>query len=206
MKQLFDITRTIGKDTINYPGDTEFCLIDETSINKGDDWNLSKIIMTTHYGTHIDVPLHKYKHGKSIDDIPLVDFELKCMVIEIKDKKQVTLTEVMRKSLPKNGAVLFKTNNSNLSRKKFLKKYVYIEPNVAEYLVKKKIKLVGIDYLSPDPIDSNFPVHKILLSNDIIILEDIFLKNIVAGNYRLCYLPLKIKFGNGAPVRALLKK
>ena len=206
MKQLFDITRTIGKDTINYPGDTEFCLTDETSINKGDDWNLSKMIMTTHYGTHIDLPLHKYKHGKSLDDIPLIDFELKCIVIEIKDKEKVTLAEVLATSLPKNGAVLFKTNNSNLSRKRFSKKHVYIEPNVAEYLVKKKVKLVGIDYLSPDPIDSDFPVHQILLSNDIIILEDIFLKNVGAGNYRLFYLPLKIKSGNGAPVRAFLKK
>ena len=206
MKQLFDITRTIGKDAINYPGDTEFCLTDETSINKGDDWNLSKIIMTTHYGTHIDLPLHKYKHGKSLDDIPLSDFELKCVVIQIKDKEKVTIAEVLHAPLPKDGAVLFKTNNSNLNRRKFSKKYVHIEPSVAEYLVKSKVKLVGIDYLSPDPIDSNSPVHQILLSNDIIILEDIFLKNIEAGNYKLFYLPLKIKSGNGAPVRALLRK
>jgi len=206
MKQLFDITRTIGKDTINYPGDPEFRLIDETSINKGDDWNLSKIIMTTHYGTHIDLPLHKYNHGKSLDDIPIQDFELKCVVIEIKDKEKVTLDEVMLISLPKNGAVIFKTNNSNLNRNKFSKKYVYIEPNVAEYLVKKKVKLVGIDYLSPDKIDSDFKVHKILLSNNIIIMEDLFLKNIVAGNYKLFYFPLKIKLGNGAPSRVLLKK
>ena len=206
MRQLFDITRTIGKDTIDYPGDTKFCITSETSINKGDDWNLSKIIMTTHYGTHIDLPLHKYKHGKSLDDIPLLDFELKCVVIEIKDKEKIKLEEVMNKSLPKDGAVLFKTNNSNLSRKKFSKKYVYIEPNAAEYLVKKKIRLVGIDYLSPDPVDSACPVHKILLSNNILILEDILLKNIEAGNYKLFYLPLKIKSGNGAQVRALLKK
>jgi len=206
MKQLFDITRTIGKDTINYPGDSEFRLIDEISINKGDDWNLSKIIMTTHYGTHIDLPLHKYKHGKSLDDISIQDFELKCVVIEIKDKKKVALDEVMPIALPKNGAVIFKTSNSNLNRNKFSKKYVYIESDVAEYLVKKKVKLVGIDYLSPDKIDSDFKVHKILLSNNIIIMEDLLLKNIVAGNYKLFYLPLKIKLGNGAPTRVLLKK
>ena len=206
MKQLFDITRTIGKDTINYPGDTEFCITDETSIKKGDGWNLSKIIMTTHYGTHIDLPLHKYKNGKNLDDIPLLDFELKCVVIEIKDKEKVTLGEVTHIDIPKNGAVLFKTNNSNLNRKKFSGKYVYIEPNVADYIVKKQVKLVGFDYLSPDPIDSDFLVHKILLSNDIFILEDIFLKDVRAGCYKLFYLPLRIKSGNGAPVRALLKK
>jgi arylformamidase len=206
MRKIFDITRTIGKDTIDYPGDTEFCITDETSINKGDDWNLSKIIMTTHYGTHIDLPLHKYKHGKNLDDIPLSDFELECEVIEIKDKEKIALKQVLNKYQPKNGAVFFKTNNSNLNRRKFSKKYVYIEPNTAEYLVNKEIKLVGIDYLSPDPIDSDFPVHKILLSNNVLILEDVFLKNVNVGRYRLFYLPLKIKFGNGVPVRAILKK
>ena len=206
MKTFIDITRTLGLDTLDFPGDIKFDIMDVLSIKKGDDWNLFKLTMTNHVGTHIDAPLHKYKNGKSLNDFPLSDYELKCVVIEIKNTVKITLDELKGIRIPKSGAVLFKTVNSNLSRKKFSKKFVCIDPAVAEYLVKKGIKLVGIDYLSLDPIVSDYSVHKTLLSNDIIIMEDAYLRNVDPGTYKLIYLPMKIKNANGAPVRALLVK
>jgi arylformamidase len=206
MKTFIDITRTLGIDTLDFPGDIKFGMTEVMSFKKGDDWNMFKLEMTNHTGTHVDAPLHKYKNGKSLNDFPLSDYELKCVVIEIKNAEKVTLDGMKNINIPKGGAVLFKTTNSRLSRKKFSKKFVYVDPSVAEYLVAKGVKLVGIDYLSLDPLISEYPVHQILLSNNVIIMEDAFLKDVEPGNYTLLYLPMKIKNANGAPVRALLIK
>jgi arylformamidase len=206
MKTIIDITRTLGMDTLDFPEDIKFSMTDVLSYKKGDTWNMFGLNMTNHAGTHIDAPLHRYKKGKSLNDFPLSDYELKCVVIEIKDNRKVTMDEIKNVKIPRGGAVLFKTANSKLGRKKFSKKFVYVDPAVAEYLVAKGVKLLGIDYLSLDPLVSEYPVHQILLSNDVIIMEDALLKNVEPGNYKLLYLPMKIKNANGAPVRALLVK
>ena len=47
-----------------------------------------------------------------------------------------------------------------------------LSEEVAVYLAKRKISGIGIDALSPDVGNSAFPVHHILLSNGIFILEN----------------------------------
>ena len=51
----------------------------------------------------------------------------------------------------------------------------------------------------------NGEVHRILLDNDVLILEGINLAEVTPGEYELICLPLRIKGGDGAPVRALLR-
>lgn len=47
-------------------------------------------------------------------------------------------------------------------------------------------------------------VHKILLGNDIYILESLDLTGVKKGTYELACLPLKITDSEAAPVRAVL--
>lgn len=77
----------------------------------------------------------------------------------------------------------------------------------AEYLVEKKIDLVGVDYLSVESFHAEFehPVHKKLLGNNIVVLEGLNLSAIKPGEYELICLPLKIKHGDGTPMRAALR-
>ncbi|MCP4178548.1 MAG: hypothetical protein GY756_12355 [bacterium] len=104
--------------------------------------------------------------------------------------------------------MLFKTDNSvkNLINNNIYdSSFVYIAPSAAEICVDKKIKLIGIDYLSIDGDKYNsFESHKIILGNNITILECIDLKDVPAGKYKLICLPLKIKNGETSPVRAVL--
>lgn len=62
----------------------------------------------------------------------------------------------------------------------------------AEYLSDRKIKILGIDFPSPDRMP--YEVHKILLSADIKIAENLtnlaILRN--AGKFRFYAVPLKI--------------
>jgi len=87
----------------------------------------------------------------------------------------------------------------------FSSDYVYLTPEAARFCATKQIKLVGIDYITIDSFKSKeFLSHKILLENNIIILESINLKHVPAGSYTLFCLPLKIYNGEASPVRAVL--
>jgi arylformamidase len=105
--------------------------------------------------------------------------------------------------------VIFKTRNSYLwSSNRFVEDYVYVTPEAAEILVESGIKLVGIDYLSIEQFGSkDFQTHHTLLSNGVIIIEGLNLvADIEQGDYELFCLPLKIKDGDGAPARVILRK
>jgi len=49
-------------------------------------------------------------------------------------------------------------------------------------------------------------LHKLLLKNNIVIVEGLNLKDVPEGNYELCALPIKIKNSDGAPARVVLYK
>ena len=69
--EIIDISLSIQKDMILYPGDSEFQLtrvLDMT--NTGDEVNLSKIEMSVHTGTHVESPLHFIEDGKTIVTSP----------------------------------------------------------------------------------------------------------------------------------------
>jgi arylformamidase len=200
-----DITRTIGLDTLTFPADPRILIEPAYSIERGDGWNLFRMEMSNHTGTHLDSPLHKFKKGKNLNDFKMEDFISDCIVIEIKSKVSVTVKEIENKKIFKGQAVLFKTNNSKLQRKKISEKFIYIEQETAEFLKDKEVKLVGLDYLSVDAFDSvSFPVHDILLKNNILILEDVDLRKIKPGKFKLYCFPIKLHKSNGAPCRAFL--
>jgi arylformamidase len=203
---FIDITRTIGLDTLTFIGDEESKISEISSFKNGDNWNILRIDMITHTGTHLDAPLHKFKKGKDLNKFGINDFIIDCLVVEIKSKKSVSLDEVVKYQVPERGAVLFKTFNSNLNRKKFKENYIYVDSEVAEYLKDRKVKLVGVDYLSIDKYNSpSYPVHNVLLGNDILILEDVNLKEVKPGKYKLYCLPIRINNADGAPCRAFLE-
>lgn len=182
-----------------------------SKIEEGEVSNTSFIKMDMHTGTHIDFPYHFLQNGKKSDEYPIKHFIMNTVVIEIKEK--IINEKEIKNSLLSNinyevEAILFKTPNSFLyKRDKFSKNYTYLSVSGAEFIIKNKIKLVGIDYLSiEDYQEKNFPVHKILFRNNILILEGINLLNVKEGLYKLFAMPLKINDVEALPVRAFLIK
>ena len=98
-------------------------------------------------------------------------------------------------SVEPDDGILFKTRNSLIETEApFAPNFVFISPAAAQMLVDKKIKLVGIDYLSVDKADSpDYPTHYKFLGNDVLILEGTCLKGVAPGRFELYALPLKIQ-------------
>jgi arylformamidase len=102
--------------------------------------------------------------------------------------------------------VLFKTDNSrHWQDGKFYEDFVYLQPDGAEFLVERRVRLVGIDYLSIDKFNADsHPTHMVLLTKNILVLEGLNLNNISPGEYMLYALPLNLQNVEGGPARVIL--
>lgn len=200
---IYDITRIIHSDALVYPGDDPILVDNLCKIDNNCPCNITNLEWTTHFLTHVDPPLHFIKDGRSLDDIPLDRFTGKSLVIEVDGDA------VLPEHIPENVTgynLLFKTRNSfEYDESKFNESHVYVSKEACEIAVERGINMVGIDYISIDRFgDESYPAHNTLLSNDVLILEGIDLSEVPLGEYFLFALPLKIKGGDGSPVRAVL--
>ena len=76
----------------------------------------------------------------------------------------------------------------------------------ARALVKEGIYLIGVESQTVGPESVPMEVHKILLENEVVILEGIRLGEVTSGSYLLSCAPLNLKGLDGSPCRAILIK
>lgn len=207
-KQWVDVSLALSSGTPIWPGDTPLKITSVSRIRRGRGCNLSSISMSAHTGTHIDAPLHFISKGRSIDRIPLEAFIGNATVIEIQDPECITREELRRHRIKPGSRLLFKTLNSRKCRKQrhFVKNFVYIGTNAAEYLAFRRVRTVGIDYLSAGGYKKDsHEVHRILLKAGISIIEGLDLSSVNPGTYHMICLPLNLIGAEGAPARVILK-
>lgn len=205
--RIIDVSIPISNDMVYFPGDPNPQISRVYSIEKGEVANVSKLILSSHTGTHIDAPAHFIKNGNTIDKVPLERLTGKVRVLDVGGEDSITKKFLESKDIQYNERIFFKTKNSWYLKRdtKFFKNFVYLSADAAEYLVEKKVEVVGIDYLSIEEFNSkNFPVHRLLLSNDVVIVEGLCLLDVNEGRYKYVALPLKIEECDGAPARVII--
>ena len=202
---VYDISRAISAKSVVYPGDDALQVEPLCSIDPSCPCNITRLGWTTHFLTHVDPPLHFVEHGASLDDVPLERFIGDALVVEVAGDF-VSVTDIPSEVESKGISLLFKTRNSAISEDQpFETNHVYISGEAAEAAAARGVNLMGIDYMSVDRFgDDNYPAHRALLSNNVLILEGLNLTGVPAGRYTLVALPLKIAGGDGSPVRAVL--
>jgi len=201
--KFYDITIPVSHHTPEWPGDNKY-----ERVERKTSAIVSKLTLSSHFGTHIDAPKHFLFEKKSVDQLPLNLFVGKFKVFVLKSKKLISLFDVKNLPIQKGDRILFKTINSNIvTGAKFDAGYVSLSLEATQYLAKKKIALVGIDYFGIEAKSApGHPVHVELLKNNIVIVEGLNLQKIKPGSYQGAILPLKIEAGDGAPARAVLWK
>ena len=203
--RIIDISRTISSDALVYPGDDPLHMQRVCEIGDDCAFNLTRLGWSTHFLTHVDVPLHFFQDGAALNNIPLQRFVSNALVVEVEG--DVILPEHVPSETEVNGhSILFKTRNSaTYDPLHYNENHVYVSGAAAQTLVERRANLVGIDYLSIDRFgDESYPAHTILLGHEVLILEGMDLKDVEPGYYQLIALPLKIADGDGSPVRAVL--
>lgn len=163
----------------------------------------STITMDMHTGTHIDAPLHMIEGGETMSLYSIERFVVKAKVLDLTHiEEAINQKDLEAFDIQENDFILFKTRNSSVEVFDF--NFVYLEKSGAKFLVDRKIQGVGIDALGIERNQPNHETHKLLLGNQIMIVEGLRLKDVPEGEYTLIVLPLKILETEAAPARAIL--
>lgn len=217
MTLIYDITTPIETDMVTWPGDPPVEVRRISDLANGDFATVSLLQCGSHMGTHVDAFSHFKPGGQTIDRMDLGIYTGPACLVEIPPEISVITADVLG-DLPcfqekrwKEAAhrrILFKTRNSgqDWSRLPFQEDFVHLDPSGADFLIEQQIALIGIDYLSVEGFKTEgAPTHHRLMDRGVYILEGLYLQDIPADWYELICLPMKIKDGDGAPARAILR-
>ena len=70
MPRIHDVTVPLTPGMLAYPGDPPFLLEPVQRLGEA-SYNLSRMVLTTHAGTHVDAPAHFLAGGATVDQLPL---------------------------------------------------------------------------------------------------------------------------------------
>jgi kynurenine formamidase len=216
--RIIDLSHSVHDRMQVFPGDRPPAI--KALLNHEDDGcQVSRLQLCVHVGTHMDAPVHFVAGGPSIDIIPCERFVGKGILIDattVPAGQPIASGLLTRCPADLSSAdfAIFRTGwDSRYGTEKYFR-HPYLSPEFARLLVEKGVSLVGLDTMSVDrTIAENetttgdprqYPVHDILLGNGVLIVENLCRLDQVGdldGVY--AFLPLKLKGGDGSPVRAV---
>ncbi len=207
--RTIDVSLPVGPGLLTWPGDPGISVTPSARLSKGDPSNVSHLELGTHTGTHVDPPYHFIDGAATIDKLDLELLSGDAFVADLGDARMVGAAELSNAGIPEDcERLLLKTTNSEMWRdmpRSFPNHYVALTEDGAQWVVKRRIRVLGIDFLSVEAADSpGNSVHKTLLKDAVIIVEGLNLADVAPGRYRFVCLPLRIEGGDGAPARAVL--
>lgn len=200
MTKFIDLSVPINEATPVYPGDPK-TKIEPAGILEKDGYEDHYVSIGTHAGTHVDAPRHMVANSKSLDEIPLERLTGNGVLIRVTDKK-FSLEQIKEANIQEGDIVLFYTGMSNVYHDSaYYDDYPAITEEIANYLVEKKVKIVGVDMCSVD--HEPFPIHRILLRNEILIIENLTnLSELEGKEFKVYAFPPKLQI-DGAPTRVV---
>lgn len=190
------------------------------SIHYGDESTAHQLVLNEHTGTHVDAPAHYlppgHPHHRWVDEVPI-------------DRWMGTACLIRSDGTPPRGALEadhvlgWESRNGPLQRGDiavfefgwwrrwatrpddgpFLTDWPGLGAGCVELLLDRGVKAVAVDTLSPDVFgDAASPVHRALLGEGVLIVENVANLAGLPPRFYLMALPLKVKGGSGAPCRA----
>lgn len=207
--KIVDLSHSIFPNMPVYPGTeppsfTTACTIDGVGFLE------KKITLYSHTGTHIDAPAHIIHGAKTLDQLSTDNFigtafpmnltAINKPIIDISD------LEPHQNLIRKSEFILLNTGWSRFwGTESYFAGYPVLSYEAALWLSNFELKGLGVDMISADEAEStDFPIHKIFLGRNIVIIENLTNLRALPGNdFIFSCLPLKIGQADGSPVRAV---
>jgi len=207
MARFIDVSVPLKTGMPAFPGNPDFELHAVKRIAEGGSSNVSRLVLGTHTGTHVDAPRHFFDNAATVDALALDLLIGRTRVVEIAKRGGITRDDLAAANLREDLRVLLKTPNSAFwNEPAFRQDFTYLEESAASYLVEQGVKVIGIDYLSVEQFKKpGAPAHRALLSRNAIIIEGLNLSDAAPGMYEMYCLPLPVTGGDGAPARVVLR-
>lgn len=205
--KTIDLSMPLEHGSLSYPGDASGVSIERVEV---DVPGITVSMFGTydpHCGTHLDAPLHFVPAGDDVAEMPLIVPE----IVVISSRESPIPQSVLRGYNCLEGkAVLFLTGwECHAGTRQYFEGFPVLSQALAEQLVTEGVSIVGLDTPSIDCPESDYPVHRHLLSAGIPIVEGLvnlaaLLDELESGcTARLASFPLRIHGLEGSPVRAV---
>jgi arylformamidase len=192
-----------------FEGDPSFHIERAFSIAGGASYNVSRVEMGVHSGTHLDAPLHATDGAPGSDEIPLDAGIGPAWVVDATSLTGVAIgaVDLAALEIPDGETrLLFKTRNSKLwGRPGFQASFIGLDESAGAELAARGVRFVAIDYLSIGPFGNAVGTHHALLGAGIAILEGADLRDVDPGPVELLCLPIRLIGSDGVPARALVR-
>lgn len=205
---FIDLSHSLKNDFPAYPGDPEFSL---KQIFEDEEYFLSKLECSMHTGTHIDAPLHYMENGKTVNEIELDSLIGPCDVLKLNclndtmnndsttpedflKNKEIKIEDV---EIPEKGLekiIILKTMWCDyFDSDDYFHKNPYLSMEFAEFIIENGVQTLAMDTSSPDKF-GNSQIHKILLENNVNIIENLTNTRLLTKNkYNAYFIPLNIE-------------
>jgi kynurenine formamidase len=231
--EIVDLSHAYDAQAIFWPTAEPFRLdrVADGVTESGYYYAANNFFTSEHGGTHIDAPLHFAKGRLPVDEIPLHTLMGQAVVIDVARAAEsnadyqvavsdFTAWETEHGRLPPDAIVLIRTGFSKRwpDALRYLGTaergpegasklhFPGLHPDAARWLVESRlVKAVGIDTASIDyGMSSLFQTHRLLFDRNVPAFENLAaLDRLPARGAVVIALPMKIKGGSGAPLRAV---
>lgn len=211
--QVIDLTMKITPSIRVFPGSPQPSFIPWSRFDVN-GYDSEAMFMSTHTGTHVDAPCH-FKPGlASIDMISANRLVCNATLVRVEKKANQLIEEqdLGDYQIRQGYAVVIATGWEKRSgNSNYMSENPGLSKQAARHLSRKKVNAVAIDSPSIDAgADTKFAVHHILLSSNILVVENLCNLDKVARNsssgvttFTLIICPLKLGGATGSPARVL---
>ncbi|NLP16360.1 MAG: cyclase family protein [Clostridiales bacterium] len=171
MRKYIDLSRDITHDMPVHPYDDRVRLYQDKFLDK-DKYVNYRLEIGMHSGTHIDTPMHLTDRETYINEIPIERFVGRGVLLDVRNEDPIKFKNEYADIVDDNAIVLLFTSHSDkYGTKEYYTEQPVIDNTLAEFFVRKNIKMLGMDLPSPD--NYPFEIHKILFDNNILIIENL---------------------------------
>ncbi|NLP33712.1 MAG: cyclase family protein [Clostridiales bacterium] len=205
MNKYIDLSHDIVNNMPVYPGDSDVNLYQNKCLDK-DGYTVFNLEIGMHTGTHIDTPMHLLDRNTFINEIPLDRFAGRGCLLDARNEKLIEYKPEYADIVNENDIVILFTNYSEFyGSKEYYTNHPVISEELADFLIEKNIKMLGIDMPSPDRYP--FEIHKKLFENNILIMENLTnLEELLdVDDFEIIAFPLKIE-AEASIVRAVARR
>lgn len=189
--KYIDLSILLTKDTPVFPGEPNIIFKRHANI-KENTYNEHQITINTHFGTHMDFPYHMIDDGKKSSDFKLENFIGKGKVININNPDL--------NSIEDEDVFLLYSEHIEKGIDNLFNDVPVLDENLVDFLITKRPKMLLLDILTPDKFP--YPIHKKILGNDILIVENVRnMKLLIDKKFKVYAIPLNFEEFDGSPCR-----
>lgn len=206
--RIIDLSHVMRNGMPQYPGQPDIS-VKQVARVESDGFQLTDLHADVHVGTHCDAPAHFIAGGKTMDHVPIERFVGDAVIVDAfpQDGREMLPSVLKGKDIRPGDIVLFRSRMADKwGDPDYLREFPYIGEALANDLVARRVKAVGLDFLSPDPVETEtFPAHHILLANELGIVEN--LRNLDLIDVPRVFFsaaPIVVENGDGGFARAFV--